>query len=334
MPVKNYVNVNGRTIAEHTGGVRTAYLTDALGSVTATVNSSQTVVNTYRWKPYGDRLAKTGAGADPTLGWVGTYGYRRTQRSRSEYYMLARHYDSIGGRWTTVDPQWPSQAPYNYAVSAPIVAMDPTGSVPWTWPAPWHEQPRPGILPPFGRIVPQDPPVRVHPPWTKSDPQDLPVDFHETPKPGQSVVVVAGRVLILVGGAIAVVDLIHFQCTGKTLTGMGEGAAQLLVPPPAPIPRGERTPDCDDELLATLTAEVDRQCKRPGLRYSCKTPFLLTKRDTKAIQAIIERNKRCLKARVTRDLRCFGGGDTGHIGQRDDVKNRIRGCLEIINGKK
>jgi len=135
VPVKKYVNVNGRTIAEHPGGVRTAYLTDALGSITATVNSSQVVVNTYRWKPFGDRLAKTGAGADPTLGWVGTYGYRRTQRSRSEYYMLARHYDSIGGRWTTVDPllyDLPGSSSidfleFSYARSNPPTLLDPTG---------------------------------------------------------------------------------------------------------------------------------------------------------------------------------------------------------------
>lgn len=127
MPVKKYVNINGRTVAEHTNGVRTSYLTDALGSITATVNSSQTVVNTYRWKPFGERLAKTGAGADPTLGWVGAYGYRRTQRSRSEYYMLARHYDSLGGRWTTVDPLWPRSPEYTYCSSNPALRIDPVG---------------------------------------------------------------------------------------------------------------------------------------------------------------------------------------------------------------
>jgi len=153
MPVKNYVNLNGRTVAEHTGGVRTGYLTDALGSITATVNSSQTVVNTYRWKPYGERLAKTGAGADPTLGWVGTYGYRRTQRSRSEYYMIARHYDSIGGRWTTVDPLWPWESAYGYAQAGPTFNTDRLGlgvkppPRPWPKPVPLFEP-----IPPPGPI--------------------------------------------------------------------------------------------------------------------------------------------------------------------------------------
>ena len=53
------------------------YLTDALGSVTATVDQSGTVQNTYRYKPYGDLLAKTGTGNDPKFLWVGSQGYRQ-----------------------------------------------------------------------------------------------------------------------------------------------------------------------------------------------------------------------------------------------------------------
>ena len=64
MPTTYYDNVNGRLRGQVTAGVRTGYLTDALGSVTATVQAAA-VVNTYRYKPYGTQLAKTGAGADP-----------------------------------------------------------------------------------------------------------------------------------------------------------------------------------------------------------------------------------------------------------------------------
>ena len=71
MAVTNYYTVNGEIIAEKTAGSsRVDYLTDALGSVTATVNQSAQVVNTYRYKPYGSQLAKTGVGADPSFpGW-------------------------------------------------------------------------------------------------------------------------------------------------------------------------------------------------------------------------------------------------------------------------
>ena len=81
MPVTNYHTVNGQIIGETTAGVRTDYMVDALGSVTGTVNQSGQVVNTYRYKPYGALLAKTGTGADPKMGWVGSRGYRATGRS-------------------------------------------------------------------------------------------------------------------------------------------------------------------------------------------------------------------------------------------------------------
>ncbi|HLV81065.1 MAG TPA: hypothetical protein VKT32_12325 [Chthonomonadaceae bacterium] len=82
MPVTNYYSLDGQIIGEKTtGSPRVDYLTDALGSVTATVNQNAQVVNTYRYKPYGALLAKTGIGTDPAFQWVGTQGYRQTGRS-------------------------------------------------------------------------------------------------------------------------------------------------------------------------------------------------------------------------------------------------------------
>ena len=75
MAVTNYHTINGRIIGETTAGLpRVDYLTDALGSVTATVNQSAQVVNTYVYTPSGATLAKTGTGADPAFGWVGNRG--------------------------------------------------------------------------------------------------------------------------------------------------------------------------------------------------------------------------------------------------------------------
>ena len=104
MPVTNYYSVEGEIIGEASGGVRTDYLTDALGSVTGTVNQSASVVNTYRYKPYGTTLAKTGTGNDPIFGWVGSAGYAKTGKAHSEVYVRARHYSSASGRWTSKDP--------------------------------------------------------------------------------------------------------------------------------------------------------------------------------------------------------------------------------------
>ena len=131
MAVTNYYTVNGSIIGESTNGVRTDYLMDALGSVTGTVNSSGQVINTYRYKPFGDLLSKSGTGADPAFGWVGTQGYKQTQKKFSNFYVRARHYGSSQGRWTTVDPY---KAPvqqyitrYMYAMMNPIRLIDPTG---------------------------------------------------------------------------------------------------------------------------------------------------------------------------------------------------------------
>lgn len=62
------------------GGSRLDYLTDALGSVTATVDQTGSVVNRYTYKPYGALLNKSGAGADPSFQGVGSLGYRQTSK--------------------------------------------------------------------------------------------------------------------------------------------------------------------------------------------------------------------------------------------------------------
>ena len=131
MPVTNYYTVNGEIIGEKTtGSPRIDYLTDALGSVMATVNQSAQVVNTYRYKPFGGLLAKTGAAADPSFQWVGSQGYRQTGKKYSDVYVRARHYDTRAGRWTTQDPWRFSSGDFNvygYGRSRPADAIDPSG---------------------------------------------------------------------------------------------------------------------------------------------------------------------------------------------------------------
>ena len=128
---KNFHTVNGQIIGETTAGSpRVDYLTDALGSVTATVNQSAQVVNTYRYKPFGATLAKTGTGPDPAFGWAGTHGYRPTGNPFSSFYVMLRHYDELGGRWPTVDPTGfygGDRNLYRYVLNKPVSEMDPTG---------------------------------------------------------------------------------------------------------------------------------------------------------------------------------------------------------------
>jgi RHS repeat-associated protein len=127
MPVVNYHSANGRLIGETTSGVRTDYMSDALGSVTGTLNASQAVVNTYRYKPYGELLAKTGSAADPAFMWNGTTQSRRTGLAFSGQYNRARHYGTRQGQWTTVDPLWPSERAFVYVSGNPVRWTDPSG---------------------------------------------------------------------------------------------------------------------------------------------------------------------------------------------------------------
>lgn len=133
MPVTNYYTVDGEIIGEKTsGGSRIDYLTDALGSVTATVNQSAQVVNTYRYKPYGKQLSKSGVGADPKFQWVGTQGYRQTGRSYSDVYVRARHYDTSTARWTTKDPIGMDAGyseDYIYCLQNPLNRIDASGLI-------------------------------------------------------------------------------------------------------------------------------------------------------------------------------------------------------------
>jgi hypothetical protein len=127
VPVTNYYTVEGQIIGEETSGVRTDYLTDALGSVTATVDQNPAIVNTYRYKPYGGLLAKTGAGADPKFTWVGSHGYRHTGRTYSYKYVRARHYGSSSASWTSFDKLWPVQLPYSAFGCSPSNLIDSSG---------------------------------------------------------------------------------------------------------------------------------------------------------------------------------------------------------------
>lgn len=129
MPVTRYIYANGVKIAQVKNGVRTDYLTDALGSVTATKNQSQQIVNTYRYKPYGGLLAKTGTGEDPRYLWTGNTGSRTTNTRFANQYNVARHYANGPAAWTTVDPLWPGALSLSYAAGKPTGYLDPVGNI-------------------------------------------------------------------------------------------------------------------------------------------------------------------------------------------------------------
>lgn len=99
-----YYTVGGKIVGQRSSGSRIDFLTDALGSTIATCSSTGQLVNTYRYRPYGSQLAKSGSSPDPHLMWVGSLGYRlRSERTFSDYYVRNRHYGSRQAAWTSKD---------------------------------------------------------------------------------------------------------------------------------------------------------------------------------------------------------------------------------------
>ena len=125
MGVTSYYSFGGEIIGEETGGVRRDYLTDALGSVTATVTNAGVVENTYRYKPYGEQLAKTGVGSDPRFLWGGVWGYD----NKNIYYIRARHYNRVNGIWMSHDPAEIIGCInyYSYVMQSPVTYVDDSG---------------------------------------------------------------------------------------------------------------------------------------------------------------------------------------------------------------
>jgi RHS repeat-associated protein len=122
-----YHTVGGRVRGE-TGATRRDYLTDALGSVTGTVDEASQLENAYRFKPYGGTLYKSGSGEDPRLRWTGDTGSRTTGNRYAGQYNRARHYGTEQGQWTTVDPLWPKESAYGYVNGNPVSLVDPEGT--------------------------------------------------------------------------------------------------------------------------------------------------------------------------------------------------------------
>ena len=129
MAYTSYITIDGMLIGEETNGVMRNYGTDALGSV-VTTSLNGVPENTYRYKPYGGLLAKTGAAPDPSFLWNGGSGYRATSLPVASAYVRRRHYAATVGAWSTVDREWPRQPPYAYCLGGPVTDLDPTGRTP------------------------------------------------------------------------------------------------------------------------------------------------------------------------------------------------------------
>jgi len=81
------------------GGADYSYLYDGKGNVSALIDSSQNLVASYAYDPFGRLMSKSG-----TLDQPYTFSTKEAQAGTGQYYYGYRFYDSCSGRWTTRDP--------------------------------------------------------------------------------------------------------------------------------------------------------------------------------------------------------------------------------------
>jgi RHS repeat-associated protein len=100
------------------------YGQDGSGSVRQLTNASQTVTDTYEYDAFGNKINSTGTTSN-------NYLYRGEQYDPDLglYYLRARYYNPVTGRFLNVDPMaGDGQRRYQYAAADPVDGMDPTGN--------------------------------------------------------------------------------------------------------------------------------------------------------------------------------------------------------------
>jgi|GEM_PF-4850278 len=104
---------------------------DALGSVVRTTQYNSPNGSSRRYAAYGTPLQQYNYYSDFRMGWVGSFGYRRTVNPHAEQYVRARHYSYTDARWTTREPLWPNERSHGYCHGDPITETDPSGHFPY-----------------------------------------------------------------------------------------------------------------------------------------------------------------------------------------------------------
>jgi RHS repeat-associated protein len=102
---------------------------DHLLSVRAETNSAGTIVNSARYRPFGERLTSV-ATIPEAKGFIG----ERHDPETGLMYLNARYYDPALGRFMSADPLSPTLPGvgvnrYAYAFNNPIMMMDPSGLI-------------------------------------------------------------------------------------------------------------------------------------------------------------------------------------------------------------
>jgi RHS repeat-associated protein len=121
-----YIYGTGTAPAEQvnlSSGTITYLITDSLGSVRGTVNSSGTLTGSVTYDAWGNPETTSGLTATTPFGYAGYY-----TDTTGLTYNINRYYDATTGQFTSVDPDLASTLqPYAYAGDNPVSDTDPDG---------------------------------------------------------------------------------------------------------------------------------------------------------------------------------------------------------------
>ncbi|MBI3940437.1 MAG: RHS repeat protein [Acidobacteria bacterium] len=116
---------------EESGNARRFYHYDEMGSTLFLTDDSGQISDSYAYSASGQLTAATGTSDNPFT-YIGRFGVLR-EPATGLYYMRARWYDSVTGRFLSRDPQGISLVdprtlnPYEYASQNPLRYVDPLG---------------------------------------------------------------------------------------------------------------------------------------------------------------------------------------------------------------
>jgi RHS repeat-associated protein len=120
-----------RLLGQQRGANNHYYHADALNSIRALTDNTQTVTDTYTYDAFGNLLATSGSSTNPFL-----FAGEQFDPDLMLYYLRARHYAPGIGRFTSMDP-FPgykmnpmSFHRYLYANLDPVNVIDPSGQTP------------------------------------------------------------------------------------------------------------------------------------------------------------------------------------------------------------
>lgn len=102
-------------------GQKYYYISDGLGSITALVDASGNIVQTYRFDSFGNIINSSGTISQPF-----TYTGREYDQETGLYYYRARYMDPKSGRFLQEDPIFDENL-YSYCANNPLNYVDPFG---------------------------------------------------------------------------------------------------------------------------------------------------------------------------------------------------------------